>query len=257
MIQFIMSVVLVLVTTALASAQSGCDNLFYGGQEPVIVNQKLGAKYRTLCNREYSVGHSGLTRTPLWAAGVLTREGLSGKGHVPRSNQFAPDMRLPSGERSELSDYARSGYDRGHIFAASEAVTQAGSDGTFLLSNMVPQAAAANRGIHEAIESLFKHLAKKRGRLYTVTGPIFQGEKLQALKGRVIVPSAVYKCFLDDNRQEAACYIDDNAPGGNYRMATVGEVESLTGLNLYPAAPDNVKRVMAVVSDAPRMRSRR
>ena len=98
-----------------AYAQASCTEPFADAKAPVITNPKMTTKYRELCNQAYAVGHSGITRTPLWAAEHLTRDRLmQGKG-LKRTNSFRADTRLPYGERAELSDYARSGYDRGHL----------------------------------------------------------------------------------------------------------------------------------------------
>jgi endonuclease G len=114
-------------------------------------------------------------------------------------------------------------------------------DESFLLSNMIPQEPKNNRGIHEGIESAVRKEVKKRGELYVVTGPLFQGGQLQALKNRVIIPTGVYKCLYDPARKEAGCYLEQNAPGTDYSSVSVAEVEKLAGINLFPALTQDVK----------------
>lgn len=223
------------------SAQSSCPNHFAGGMEPVVTNQKMLPKYHELCNSEYAVGYSGLTRTPLWSAGVLTREGLKTKGRLVRRNEFSPDSRIPFSERAELGDYSRSGYDRGHMSPAADAITQPGQDETFLLSNMIPQVPENNRGIHESIESAVRTEAKRRGTLYVVTGPVFQGNTIKSLKDRVIIPTGIFKCLFDPARHESGCYLENNAPGTEYNTVSVKDVERLTGLNIFPGVADQTK----------------
>ncbi|MCE1226255.1 MAG: DNA/RNA non-specific endonuclease [Geobacteraceae bacterium] len=224
-----------------AYAQTSCQEPFADGKVPVITNPKMSSKYRELCNQAYAVGHSGITRTPLWSAEHLTRERLfEGKG-LKRSNNFRSDTRLPSSERAELSDYARSGYDRGHMAPSADFGDPESQDESFLLSNMIPQEPENNRGIHEGIESAVRKEVKKRGELYVITGPLFQGGQLQALKNRVIIPSGVYKCLYDPTRKEAGCYLEQNAPGADYSTVSVAEIEKLAGINLFPALTQDVK----------------
>lgn len=234
---------------------SNCSEPFVGGQAPSITNPKMAAKYRELCNQAYAVGHSGITRTPLWAAEHLTRDRLLDAKGLKRSNSFRADSRLPYNERAELSDYARSGYDRGHMAPSADFGDSSSQDESFLLSNMIPQDHNNNTGIHEGIESAVRKEVKKRGELYVITGPLFQGTKLESLKGRVIIPTGIFKCLYDPSRKEAGCYLEQNAPGPDYSAATVAEIEKQAGINLFPALSADIKnRLMQLPAAKPRGR---
>lgn len=254
-IHIITLAITLLTISSTSFAQTECPQFSPGGQSPIIINPKLAPKYKELCNAEYSVGHSGLTRTPLWAAGHLQASRMKDKGRLARSNKFTPDTRIPFSERSELADYARSGYDRGHVFAAADATTQEGQDSTFLLSNMTPMTPLVNRGIWEGIETATRNEAKKRGELYVITGPIFQGGNLQSLRGRVIIPTSTYKCLYDPHRNESGCYIQESDPNVDYRVATVLTVEQLVGMNLFPSIDNNIKNTLMRLP-APKVRKR-
>lgn len=236
------AVAILALTAPLAFAgPTACPQFYLDGQSPDFINQKLAPKSRELCNKGYAVKHSGITRTPLYAAEVITREGLiQGKG-LPRNNDFRPDSRLPETGRSDLSDYARSGMDRGHVFPAADATTATAKDESFLLSNMVPQDSNCNRGIWNDIEGSVRKEAKRRGKLYVLTGPLFQGNQLKALKGRVLVPTGMYKAVLDPARKEAAAYVVANAPGTEYQVVSVAELEKIAGINLFPSLPSQAK----------------
>jgi endonuclease G len=239
-----------------AYAQTSCQEQFADGKAPVITNPKMTTKYRELCNQAYAVGHSGITRTPLWAAEHLTRDHLMQGRGLKRSNNFRSDTRLPYGERAELSDYSRSGYDRGHMAPSADFADTESQDESFLLSNIIPQVPENNRGIHERIESVVRKEVKRRGDLYVVTGPLFQGQSLQSLKGRVMIPTGVYKCLYDPNKLEAGCYLEQNGPGADYSTVSVSEIEKLAGINLFPALTQDAKsRVMRL--PAAKVRSRK
>jgi len=59
--------------------------------------------------------YSGVTRTPLYSAEHLTKARIEAAKGVRRHNAFHAEKRLPKADRSELRDYAKSGYDRGHM----------------------------------------------------------------------------------------------------------------------------------------------
>ncbi|WP_162825894.1 DNA/RNA non-specific endonuclease, partial [Escherichia coli] len=80
-----------------------------------VTNPKLAAQTRELCNPGYAVLHSGITRTPLWSAEHLTQPRIRASINLSREDSFRSDDRLPMAERAELDDYARSGWDRGHM----------------------------------------------------------------------------------------------------------------------------------------------
>jgi endonuclease G, mitochondrial len=237
----ILSLFFALSTSLAFAGQTACPQFFVNGQSPEYLNNKVSAKTRELCNSGYAVGHSGQTRTPLWAAERITRERLEAGRGLPRANDFRPDDRLPASERAELRDYARSGYDRGHQVPAADSASAAEQTQSFLLSNMIPQNANNNRNLHEGIESAVRKEAKKTGELYVITGPLYQGDNLQSLKGRVLVPSGIFKCIFYPRANKAGCYVENNAEGFSYNVASVSEVEKAAGINLFPALPPDVK----------------
>ena len=129
--------VLATAATLLLSAATQCQNIYYHDTAPDIVNQKMTAKARPLCFSQFAVMHSGISRTPLWSAEHLTREGLRTK--TDRTDDFHAEDRLPIDERSELNDFARSGYDRGHLAPSFDMASEQAQHESFSLSNIVPQ----------------------------------------------------------------------------------------------------------------------
>jgi endonuclease G len=232
----------ILISTSIAlAAQTNCPEHFAGGQAPDFVNQKLSVKTREVCYSGFALKHSGVTRTPLYAAEHLTRDRLTqGKG-LKRQSQFHPDEHIPAAERAELRYYARSGYDRGHVAPSADMFDVQSQQECFSLANMVPQEPVNNRGPWEGIESAVRKLAKNRGELYVVTGPIFQGENLQRIGGAVMVPTKLYKAVYDHRRQEAGAYLIDNAAGVQPQEISIAELEKLAGISIFPSVNERVK----------------
>ena len=98
-----------------ARAATECPEHFAGGVAPTITNPKLKARTQEVCFEAFAVLHSGISRTPLYSAEHLTRANLNAAGKLSRKDSFHPESALPAQDRAELKDYARSGYDRGHM----------------------------------------------------------------------------------------------------------------------------------------------
>lgn len=223
-------------------AEAACPEHFARGRAPVPLNPRLAAGTRMLCYQAFAVLHSALTRTPLWAAEHLTAERVHAARQTPRDSEFHADPDLPDEERAELADYARSGYDRGHLAPSGDMPTPEAQQESFTLANMTPQAPELNRVLWEGIESAVRTLATRRRDLYVVTGPIFQGERLQALRGRVVVPTHLFKAVLDTRRGRAGAYVATNTEVPEWRAVSMAELAELTGLDVFPALSPRAKQ---------------
>jgi endonuclease G len=227
------------LSITLFAAPTQCNNIYYGNEAPDIVNAKLSPKTKELCYSTFAVMHSGISRTPLYVGEHLTRAGLNSKSQ--RTNDFHPEDRLPLDERAELNDYARSGFDRGHMAPSADMPSEQAEHECFTLANMIPQNSENNRGIWAHIEAATRNLAKDRGELYVVTGPIFMGSNLQRIGGRVLIPTKIYKAVYDPSSGFAGAYIVDNADGNNYQVISIAQLEQLSGLKLFPKLSDSAK----------------
>jgi endonuclease G, mitochondrial len=187
-------VVLALLAVAFpVAANAECEALFVGGKAPALLNPRMAQRTTFLCNGAFAVLASGVTRGPLWSAEHLTAENLAQARATPREGEFHDDGRLPPDDRATVGDYVNSGYDRGHMAPSGDMPDQEGQQQSFSLANVVPQAPNLNRRTWAGVEGEVRKLAEREGELYVVTGPVFQGKALQSLKGRVLVPSSVWK----------------------------------------------------------------
>ena len=193
-----------------------CAGLFAQGRRPEITNPKLAQRLVPLCFDAFAVLHSGAARTPLYAAEHLTSASVAAARRVDRVDTFHDEDALPPDERGRLDDYVHSGFDRGHMAPAGDMPTGPAQAQSFSLANIVPQDRELNRGLWSAIEESVRRLATRRGALYVVTGPIYSGDALQAINGRVLVPTQLFKALYDPETGEAGAYLvanRDDAPG--------------------------------------------
>jgi endonuclease G len=224
------------------ASNSACPNHFAGGQAPDLVNPKLAQQTRELCSSSFAVLHSGVARTPLWSAEHLTPEHLEAARRMKRENTFHADDRLPDSERSNLKDFVRSGYDRGHMSPSGDMPNATAQYESFALSNMIPQDPDNNRNLWEGVESAVRAHVNEAGELYVVTGPVYgTGGSLKRMNGRVLIPNQIFKAVYDKKRQQAGVYLVNNAPGMNYKIISLQDLERISGIRAFPAAPQSVQ----------------
>ena len=251
------SIVAILLNISVAvAATTSCPDHFANGQAPDNINQKMSAKTREVCYSGYALKHSGITRTPLYSAEHLTRDRmLQGKG-LKRQSKFFPDPNIPASERAELHHYARSGYDRGHVAPSADMFDLQSQQECFSLANMVPQVPENNRGPWEGIESTVRKLAKDRGNIFVVTGPIYQGET-ERIGGAVMVPAKLYKAVYDPQRQEAGAYLLDNTAEAQAQKISIAELEKIAGIDVFPAISASIKSKLMRLPDPKSFKERK
>ena len=106
---------LLAAVVSLSAWATGCPQHYAGGRPPVITKAALKPRTQELCFREFALMHSGVSRGPLWSAEHLLRGEVDAARQLVRKDSFHPEARLPAADRAELADYARSGFDRGHM----------------------------------------------------------------------------------------------------------------------------------------------
>lgn len=227
-----LAVLALLVSAGLAWSEPACPQHFYQGEPPVIVRESLGVKTRSLCFTAFATLHSGVSRGPIYSAEHLTRVRLAG-GHAERVNAFHPEPEVPAAERSELRDYQRSGFDRGHMAPAADMTTPAEEHDSFSLANMVPQVHANNAGLWARIEAQVRDMAVEHGELYVVTGPLFEGETIPMIGHGVLVPSHIWKATLDPATGETWAVLVTNTAQDHMEIVPLSELEKRVGLKIF------------------------
>ena len=245
------------ISPTISNAQNtACLNHFAEQKAPIITKPALQTKTLGLCFEAFAVMHSGVSRTPLWSAEYLTRASLRAAREVQREDNFHAEASLPQEDQAQLSDYAHSGFDRGHMSPAADMPTVQAQIESFSLANIVPQNRQNNQLLWAAIESATRHIVQQRGELYVITGPLFEGEQINRINNRVFIPTHIFKAVYDPQTKEAAAWLAPNVEGNAYQVVSVAELEKRLHINLFPALPDSVKsRTMELPE--PRIRLKR
>jgi endonuclease G len=221
----------------------GCPAYYVDGRLPEIRNPRLASATRELCYEEFGVMHSGVTRTPLWSAEYLKAENVEAAHSLTRENSFHAEPRLPAGQRAELADYARSGFDRGHMAPNGDMPDRSSQHESFTLANMVPQDADNNRHVWAGIEGAVRKMAQKEGALYVITGPAFLGAQLRKV-GNVIVPSHLYKVVYSPRQHAGAAWVVENQADAQPQVLSIPELERMVGIDLLPSLTAGQKERM-------------
>jgi endonuclease G, mitochondrial len=236
--------ILVCFTPQVHAAEAGCESQLYQGAGPVLKNAKLAAQTYPVCFSEISLLFSGIARTPLWSAEHLTSARIQRARTLLRlrSDAFHEELSLPADLRSGLADYRRSGFDRGHMAPNGDMSTPEAQEESFSLANMIPQEPCNNEVLWEGIESAVRNLALSDGEVYVVTGPAFLGAELQSLKGRVLVPTHIFKAVYLPSRNLAGAYFAPNDGSQSWEPISISELESRVSVDVFPQLSASVKQ---------------
>lgn len=222
------------------SAPTACPEQFLGGEAP-DAPPTASDNAQELCFLQFAVLHSSTTKTPLWSAEHLTRQRVETASGLKRRNAFHAEHRLQPEDRAELSDYFQSGLDRGHMAPSADMPDSESQKESFTLANIIPQNSNSNRGIWAQLEDAVRELARSDGDIFVVTGPIFGDQYPQRIHERVAVPTAIYKAVYDPARSGAGVYIVNNAPGRDWQIISIVELQNLTGLDIFPKLERQIK----------------
>lgn len=220
--------------TSQVGAFAQCPQLF-PGHVPTV---GWPGRQRALCFDAFAVLHSGESKTPVYTVERLTRSGVEAAKNIKRSDRFYPEARLPAADRAQLTDYAGSGYDRGHMAPAGDMPTVESKAQSFSLANMVPQVPELNQKAWNQIEQATrKYAARASGDVFVFTGPTFAQRPATVGRGQVWVPSHTWKVVYSSGEGRAWAYwMANNAGKQSLQPISYPEFEQRSGLQLLAGA---------------------
>ncbi len=220
----------------------------------------------------FALAYDDSAGEPRWVSWRLCAADL---GSAPRKRTFDSDDTLPASfDHVASRDYTGSGFDRGHMCDHSDrASTLSSSYGTFVMTNIVPQAPNNNRKCWAQLENYCRELARAGDRLYISSGPAgrggvgSKGPADSIAEGRVIVPAQIWKVIVvtrDTGRDDLANVdatdrvIAVDVPNDNDRVGeewagfrcAPASIEAKTGLHFFTALPDDVRMALDAKVDS-------
>lgn len=234
-----------------AHAQKDTTTL-YGIDSPYLRNGKIAYEIPELHAGDTVVEHAGYAllynerhEQASWVAYELTKKETA--NDFERTDKFLEDPLVKTGTAT-LIDYAKSGYDRGHLAPAADmgysltTITE-----SFYFSNMSPQVPSFNRGVWKKLEEQVRDWAIYYSAVYVVTGPVLTENLPTIGPNQVSVPAYYYKLVVN-YEQEAARAIGFLLPNAASTqplqsfVVSIDSVEALTGFNFYPGLPVELQR---------------
>ena len=183
---------------------------------------------------------------PKWTAHVASPDLI--KGNLARIDSFLPDPLVKTGT-AVTADYWNSGFDRGHMVPSADMRWNLEAlQGTYYYSNISPQVPELNRETWADLEDWGRRYVNfSKRRVFVATGPVLR-DGLPTMqkadrKNEVSIPEYFWKVFadLDGDSPKAIGFVMRNSkldgPPISYAV-TVDSVETLTGLDFFPALDD-------------------
>ena len=203
---------------------------------------------------EQIIQHTGFTLSynekyeqASWVAYELTADELIKR--VKRSDNFKKDSKVSTGSALP-SDYAKSGFDRGHLAPAADlSWSEVTMKESFYMSNMSPQKPGFNRGIWKKLEGYVRQWASDNGAIYVVTGGVLNNIDQFIGTSNVGIPKYYYKVILDytgPEKKGIGFILPNQSSSKKLQLSAVSidEVEALTGINFFHSIPDNEESLL-------------
>jgi endonuclease G len=194
-----------------------------------------------VCRDGYMLEHDNKAHIPIWVAYTLTPE--TAVGCFPRVSGFQPDPNIRASAIAR--DYAKSGYDIGHMANDSDMRWSAkAQQESNLFPNAAPQLPGLNRAAWKSLEVRTRSWAVgRKNPILVYVGPIYD-TKLDITIGssRVVVPHAFYKVLVDQKTGDTLAFIyaqTESTEGPDTFLSSLAEVQRQTGVVL--PMPKNAK----------------
>ena len=219
----------------------------YFAGEPVRVGDPAPNDIQVLQRGNFAIGWSPSYRHPVWVAyHVPPRDTITAEPANPAQRpSFQKDRSVDSSPAANA--YEGSGYDRGHLAPNYAFATRFGESErkrTFLMTNIVPQTPALNRGAWRDLEHRIADLWSGRyGEVWVIVGTVSGGEARPRLESGVELPDAFFQLVLaqtSDGLRALAVLLPQDISSHAYPtryVVSIAELETMTGLNLLPNLP--------------------
>lgn len=227
--------------------------------QPVPSSKDLDIPHSSIPRQEQIIHHTGYTvsynkdlKLPNWVSYELTRQETKGK--EKRGNNFIADP-LVKGAIATNSDYARSGYDKGHMAPAADMKwSPAAMKESFYFSNMCPQHPQLNRRGWKNLEEKIRDWAVADSAIIIICGPIVDKQSKTIGKNKVTVPKQFFKVVLSPfaKPMRGIGFLFDNEmavdPLSSY-VVTIDSIERLTNMDFFASLPDEIENKIEAESN--------
>ena len=239
------SVTTILLLATIVLGFSACTRRWTNNhhREVVELEQQQLHTNIILNHTAYTTNYNPKLLVPNWVAYELTAEETDGPW-TRRGLNFMSDPDY-EGVQADYSDYRGSGYSRGHLAPAGDMKWDSiAMLESFYYTNCIPQDEALNNGKWNQLENKTRQWARKYGKVFVITGPLFyQTDTLRIGPHGIAVPQACFKALLapTETGYTAIAFIMKNGEENrsmNECAVTIDELEETLGLDLFCNIPD-------------------
>lgn len=209
---------------------------------PITEGEIIQHKYYTLSYQE-------AYEQPSWVMYTLKPEMVKFK-QAKRKNDFRPDYLVSTGS-AQLSDYYKSGYDRGHLCPAGDmSFDSIAMSETFFMSNMSPQLPGFNRYIWRYAEEQVRKWVVECDSILVITGPLFYSDSIKTIgANKVGIADYFYKAllFYKGNRMQTAAFLiphEEGLKGHLNYLISVDSLEHFSGYDFFSNLDDDIEDVI-------------
>lgn len=144
---------------------------------------------------------------------------------------------VPNEYKVSVSKYSGTGYDAGHLPAASSVDTsESAADDVYQVTWCAPQDPELNRQLWKYIEVFERKMALVHGEVYIITGIILSDKKTTSGVG---IPTSFYKIIYIPSTNDMIAFLASNVPnalrqGDNIDdyLVPVSQILDITGIKL-------------------------
>lgn len=203
-----------------------------------------------ICRTGYVLEHNNLARVPVWVSYVLTPTNAT--GCFPRITNFTQEPSLPRGASATAKQYAKSGFDIGHMANNSDmrwsAKTEEESN---LFANAAPQLPEFNRGIWKKLEDGTRGWAlSRKNPIQIYIAPAIDSTSQFMPNTNIPVPVGFVKILIDTVTQDVQVfYFRHEGSKANLStfLTTLPDVQQKTGVVFpMPPKPKFAKKIWTV-----------
>eukprot|EP00164_Ancoracysta_twista_P004355 GFYU01005865.1.p1 GENE.GFYU01005865.1~~GFYU01005865.1.p1 ORF type:complete len:327 (-),score=102.33 GFYU01005865.1:75-1055(-) len=199
-----------------------------------------------LCRTAYVIGYNFEHHVAKWVQYRITKTDME-KPQIPRktckgcSFHLDPDLKKEHIDTPSDSDYANSGYDRGHMCpSAAMAYDIDRMTDTYSIANIAPQDSHMNENIWGHLEGKTRDWAIDRGEVFVITGNVFKDGKTLGQIGKrhfADVPTHLYKILFDPKEEDAMAFmipnVEEKTEDYSKFLTSIDEIEKDTGLDFF------------------------
>lgn len=201
----------------------------------------------------FTVSYNSSTLNPDWVAYELTKEEAEGNATSRSSRNFVQDPHF-RGKQANYYDYNNTGWDKGHLAPAADMKWSVEAmNECFYFTNCCPQNRDFNGGMWNSLEKNVRSWARKNGRVYVISGPVFTNNQYGTIgTDKVAIPDAFFKACVvpkGDGFSAIGFLMENALLGGNLNSyaCTVDELESIIGLDLFCGLNDQIENEIEAV----------